>query len=122
MEIDVSRKSNDIIRTVVGAGTVIKGEIIIKDSGRIDGLVEGTVTSDQDVVIGEGGEVSGDIVARRAMIGGKVNGFINAKDKVVLEDKGHLDGNVRTRVLKVADGAFFHGNCIMLELNSGKKL
>jgi len=114
-------KPSDIISTVVGAGTQIKGEIRIRNSGRIDGIVEGSVTSDQDVVVGESGRIKGNIKSRRAVIGGKVVGFVNAKEKVVMEDKASLEGDIRTKRLSISDGARFNGNAFMLEENAGSK-
>ncbi|MFC1730331.1 polymer-forming cytoskeletal protein [candidate division KSB1 bacterium] len=114
-------KSSDIISTVVGAGTRIKGSINIKNSGRIDGIVEGGVTSSQDVVVGEGGFIEGRIVSRQAIIGGKVIGSIDARDKVVLESKAFLQGDIHTKKLRISDGAFFMGNAFMLQHHQSLK-
>ncbi len=110
-----NNKPNDIISTVVGAGTHLKGNLNINNSGRIDGIVEGGVTSDQDIIVGEGGSIEGHIISRKAIIGGKVIGYISAKEKVVLENKAHLEGDIRTKLLHISDGAFFNGNAFMLE-------
>ncbi|MCP4727958.1 MAG: polymer-forming cytoskeletal protein [bacterium] len=108
-------KPSDIIETVMGAGTFIKGIIRVKNSGRIDGIVEGEVISDQDIIIGETGEILGHIRAKRAVIGGKVRGEVKAVKRVVLEHKADLEGDIITESLKVSNGAVFNGNCRMLK-------
>ncbi|KPK91545.1 hypothetical protein AMJ80_07280 [bacterium SM23_31] len=106
---------SDIISTVVGRGTRIKGSIHIKNSGRIDGYVEGGVTADQDVIVGECGVIEGQITSLNAIIGGKVHGSVNAVKRVVLEEFADLKGDIRTEKLKIADGARFYGYCYMLK-------
>ena len=106
-------KSSDIINTVVGAGTRLKGTIDIKNSGRIDGMIEGGVTSDQEIIIGESGYIEGHIISRRAIIGGKVVGTVKANEKVILENKAVLTGDIHTNLLEILDGARFNGKTYM---------
>jgi len=108
-------KSSDIISTVVGAGTRVKGAISIKNSGRIDGYVDGGVTSDEEIVVGEGGAIEGHVVSKRVIVGGKVIGSITAKNKVILEEKAWLEGDIKTKSLRIANGAHFKGKVCMLE-------
>lgn len=115
-------QSNDVISTVVGRGTRIKGSIHIKNSGRIDGYVEGGVIADQDVIVGECGVIEGQIISRNAIIGGKVLGSVNAVERVVLEKDADLKGDIRTEKLKIADGARFYGYCYMLKESAPKQL
>ena len=113
---------SDIISTVVGRGTRIKGSIHIKNSGRIDGYVEGGVIADQDIIVGECGVIEGQIISRNAIIGGKVLGSVNAVKRVVLEKEADLKGDIRTEKLKIADGARFYGYCRMLKESVTKQL
>lgn len=115
-------KASDTIGTVVGRGTLIKGSIRIKDSGRIDGHVEGGVTSEQDVIVGEGGVIEGHVVSRSAVIGGMVLGSVKASTRVVLEENAVLQGDIYTEQLQIADGARFNGYCYMLKQNERKKI
>lgn len=111
-------KTSDIISTVVGAGTRIRGSINIINSGRIDGQVDGGVTSDQDVIVGEGGYVKGHIISKRAIIGGRVEGSVTAKKILILESKAYLEGDIITEILRVEDGARFNGKAFMLNNKS----
>lgn len=115
-------KVSDMIGTVVGRGTLIKGSIRIKNSGRIDGRVEGGVTSEEDVIVGEGGVIEGQVVSKTAVIGGKVLGSIKASTSVVLEENAELLGDIYTEQLRIADGAIFNGYCNMLKQGENKKI
>jgi cytoskeletal protein CcmA (bactofilin family) len=108
-------RSSDTISTVVGVGTRIRGSINIINSGRIDGQVDGGVTSDQDIIVGEGGYVKGHIISKRAIIGGRVEGSITAKKKLILESNADLEGDIKTKLLRVADGARFNGKAFMVD-------
>jgi cytoskeletal protein CcmA (bactofilin family) len=113
--------SSDIIATVIGRGTYVKGSIRLKNSGRIDGHIIGDVNSDQDVLIGESGIVEGSITARSAVIGGKVQGAIEAEKRVILEEKAELEGDIHTGHIRIVDGARFNGKCYMVkETDKGK--
>jgi len=115
-EIKSKLATSDLIGTVMGPGTHIKGSIHIKSSGRIDGLVEGEVRSDQDLIVGETGRIYGQITAKRAIIGGKVRGEVRAKLKVILENKADLKGDINTEKLQISEGAKFNGKCNMIKM------
>jgi cytoskeletal protein CcmA (bactofilin family) len=79
----------------------------------LDGEVQGDISSQGIVIIGENGGVNGQINADSVTIGGKVTGTIRAKDKVVLEAKANLKGDIITKTLLVEAGAIFNGNSKM---------
>jgi len=113
--IEDKSKTSDVIATVIGHGTYIKGAVNLKNSGRIDGCIIGDVVSDQDVLVGEGGIIEGGITARSAVIGGKVLGTIKTEKRVVLEENAELEGDIHTEQVKIVDGARFNGKCYMLK-------
>ena len=115
-------KTYAIISTVVGRGTKIKGSITIQKSGRIDGHVEGEVTSEQDVIVGEGGVIEGQVNSHSAIIGGKVLGTIHATSLVVLEEKADLRGDIHAAIIHIAEGAKFNGYCYMLKESERRKI
>ena len=115
-------KATNAISTVIGRGTHIAGPVKIKNSARIDGHIQGSVTSDQDIIIGEGGIVNGKIVSKTAIIGGKVRGTVTATKWVILEENAELLGDIHTEQLKIANGAKFNGYCYMLSEGEKNKL
>jgi cytoskeletal protein CcmA (bactofilin family) len=99
--------------TIIGTGVVIEGKLSSTGDVRIDGNVKGDIKANGNVTVGESGEVDGQINADIITLGGKVMGSINAKDKLVLESKAALKGDIITKILVVEAGAKFDGKSSM---------
>jgi cytoskeletal protein CcmA (bactofilin family) len=99
--------------TVISKGVKIEGKLSCSGNIRLDGEVQGDISSQGVVIIGEFGKVNGQINAENITIGGKVTGTVKAKDKVVLESKANLKGDITTKALMVEAGAVFNGNTKM---------
>ena len=99
--------------TVISKGVKIEGKLSCSGNIRLDGEVQGDISSQGVVIIGEFGKVNGQINADNITIGGKVTGTVKAKDKVVLEAKANLKGDITTKALMVESGAVFNGNTKM---------
>ncbi len=97
----------------VGAGTYLEGVIETSGSLRIDGKVKGTVKSSDRVTIGASGEVIGEIHAKSAIIGGRIEGDVHVEQKLILEKTSSLNGNLSTGKLIIDDGAHFNGKSAM---------
>ena len=70
--------------TVIGSGTVVEGVLKVASSARIDGVVNGDITSKGVVVIANEGKVNGNITAVDVIISGTVKGNVNTSGKVEL--------------------------------------
>jgi len=101
------------LNTFLGKGSVINGELEIEGGVRIDGMVKGSVKATETVVVGAEGVIEADIDTKIAVIGGNVNGVITAPEKVELQCKAVIIGEITTRNLIVEQGAIFHGKCNM---------
>jgi len=99
--------------TIISNGVKLEGKITSDGSVRVDGDVQGDVICKGNVTVGEMGEVNGQINADVITIGGKVNGSVNAKDKLVLESKANLKGDIFTKILVIEAGAKFDGKSSM---------
>jgi cytoskeletal protein CcmA (bactofilin family) len=99
--------------TFVNSGTVFTGELLVENDLSIEGTVKGTIRATGTVSIHQLGTVEGEIQAASVKIGGKVNGNVTANDRVILEGKAVLVGDLRTRELVIQEGAVFHGKCDM---------
>ena len=100
-------KSEEI--TIISNGVKIEGKITSSGNIRVDGEIQGDISSQSNVTIGEQGQVNGQINADVITIGGKVSGIIRAKEKLVLESRGNLKGDIFTKILVVEAGAKFDG-------------
>lgn len=98
---------------IIGAGTVIEGEIKSNGDVRIDGTIKGSVTSKAKVVIGSTGQVEGDVLCQNADISGSVKGKTTVSEMLFLKGQAKINGDIQTGKLVVEVGASFTGNCSM---------
>lgn len=96
----------------IGAGSTFKGDITVKGALRIDGEVEGTVTADS-LIVGEKAYIKGDINAKNANIGGRIEGNIYAEDLVEIGSKSYINGNITTGKISIAEGGIYNGKITM---------
>ena len=99
--------------TIISNGVKIEWKITSSGNIRVDGEVLGDIISQSNVSVGENGQVNGQINANVITIGGKVSGMIKAKEKLVLDSKGNLKGDIFTKILVVEAGAKFDGKSKM---------
>jgi cytoskeletal protein CcmA (bactofilin family) len=95
--------------TIISHGVKLEGKLTCVGSVRIDGSILGDVISQGNVTVGEQGEIIGQVNGQIIIVGGKVSGMINAKEKLMLESKANLKGDVFTKILVVEAGAYFYG-------------
>ena len=98
---------------LIGAGTVINGEIISNGDVRVDGTVVGSVSSKGKVVIGSTGNVEGEIVCQNADVSGKISGNISVAEILSLKATANLIGDIAASKLSIEPGANFMGSCTM---------
>ena len=107
------KKKQPPIRTLVGEGTLIHGELRFTDGLRIDGEVVGDVTAIGDgpsiLVISEKARVTGKVSGGHVIINGAVNGPIRSTELLELQPRAAIVGNVRYEVLEMHQGATVEG-------------
>lgn len=94
-------------------GSKIVGKIFADSDFRIDGEVEGTITCNGKVVIGQKGYLKGSISCINAEIIGKVDGDIVVSETLSLRSTAIIKGDVKTKILMVEPNAVFNGTCSM---------
>ena len=99
--------------SLVAPGTVIEGKVRTEGSIRVDGKIVGDLVSKADAAVGATGVVEGTVMAKNITLAGKVNGTVTATDKLILEGKSVLNGDIRASRLVVDEGAMFDGQCAM---------
>lgn len=93
--------------------TKIKGDITSEADFRIDGKLEGNVTTSGKVVIGKDGYINGKVECVNADIEGKFNGELHVKDLLSLKSSAYIEGTVSVAKLAVEPGATFNAACTM---------
>ena len=86
----------------------IEGSITFHKELLIDGKVQGQVTSDGVLTIGENAKIHGEIQTKSVTVHGKVHGNITA-ERCELKSNCTLEGDVKAARLIIEDGATFIG-------------
>ncbi len=98
---------------LIGAGTVIEGDIRSNGDIRIDGTVHGKVISKAKVVVGSTGIVEGDVSCQNSDLSGTIKGKMNVSELLFLKSSAKIIGDIVTGKLVVEVGAAFTGSCNM---------
>ena len=98
---------------LIGAGTVIEGDVRSVGDIRIDGTVHGNVVSKAKVVVGSTGIIEGDVNSQHADISGMIKGKITVSELTFLKSAARIVGDIVTGKLVVEVGASFTGSCNM---------
>jgi cytoskeletal protein CcmA (bactofilin family) len=98
---------------IIGTETKLKGDLESTGDIRIDGKIEGHVTVKQRLVLGEGGNIKGDIEANDAVIAGLLQGNIRVDQTLILKPTARIDGDILTDKIVIESGAQFNGRCSM---------
>lgn len=98
---------------VIGAKTVVKGEITGDEDVIVEGQIEGEIRISRDLRVGVGGLVKATVDAQSVIVSGEVVGDCSAAQRVEIQASGRLTGNIRAPRIVIAEGALFKGNSDM---------
>ncbi len=101
------------IDSLIGAGTVVRGDVVFTGGLRIDGTIEGNVTTADaqpgTLVVSEQARVDGRIIVSHVVVNGTVNGPIVARDYLELQRRARVDGDLTYRTIEMQLGAVVAG-------------
>ncbi len=99
--------------TQIASGTKVVGQISGSAELVIEGVVEGEIDLQSQVVVGAQGRVEGRIRALTVQVGGKVHGDVIGTERVEVLASGSLEGDVTSPRVRIKEGAFFKGKVEM---------
>jgi cytoskeletal protein CcmA (bactofilin family) len=97
-------------KAIIGRSVRIKGDIFAKEELVIDGEVEGNITLQDRLTVGDSGKVKASIKAREVIVFGTIQGNVEVAEKIAIRDKGSLVGDIKTAGIAIDDGAYFKGS------------
>lgn len=104
-----NEKPCNTIDTLIGATTEMKGDITFAGGLRIDGKVKGNITARADdnstLVLSENAAVTGDVSVPHMIVNGKIKGNVRSVERLELQAKAEITGDVVYKVLEIAAGA-----------------
>lgn len=100
---------DDIQTTTLGRESKFKGELTCEGPVRVLGAIEGRITGQGEILIAEGSNCKASIDGRIVTIDGAVEGDVIARERLQLNNKARVRGDITAAALTVAEGAAFIG-------------
>lgn len=98
---------------IIGPGTVITGDITTNGDVRVDGTLNGKLIVKGKLVLGNTGQVEGEVACQNADISGGIKGKITISELLSLKGTAKINGDIITNKLAIEPGANFTGSCSM---------
>ena len=95
--------------TVIGSDVVIKGEMTLEKGLRVDGTIEGSVSTKGKLILGKSGTLKATVRAGNFTLEGKVEGNVTVGDRFQIEASGVVHGDIVAPKLIVQEGATLCG-------------
>ncbi len=96
-------------KNILSRDVEIKGSIKFQNELIIDGKIEGEITSEGVLTVGENAEIKGEIRTKSVTVLGRVNGNITVQERCELKAKAQLVGDLKAARLTIEEGATFVG-------------
>jgi len=108
-----NRKRQPPIRSLIGEGTVLTGNVEFSDGMRVDGEVHGDLVAAQGspslLVVGAKAKVCGRVNAEHVIIVGEVLGPVHCSGLLELQPSARIIGDVHYQLLEMHPGAVIDG-------------
>jgi cytoskeletal protein CcmA (bactofilin family) len=104
----------------LGKGSRVNGKLVFEGTVRIEGHVEGEISAQDTLVIGETAVVNAQVNGTSIVVHGRVTGDLTARKRVEIRAPGKLYGNITTPCLVIHEGVVFEGQCSMTGAEPGR--
>ncbi len=99
---------------VVGRGISVQGTVQDAERLVVEGTVEATMISADELSIAQGGIFRGEVEVGDAEVAGTIDGTLTVRGNLVVRTTGKVLGTARCRRLQVEDGGAITGRIEML--------
>jgi cytoskeletal protein CcmA (bactofilin family) len=100
-------------RSCIGSGMLIVGNIECNGPAQVFGRIQGELRA-SDLLIGDGAQVEGSVIAQDVTVCGQVKGTIRAV-RVKLQNGGAVEGDIFHRSLSIDENSQFEGSSRRVE-------
>src|SRR5213080_1162653 len=97
----------------IGSGMAIVGNIECNGPAQVFGRIKGELRA-SDLLIGDGAEIEGSVIAQDVTVCGRVKGTIHAV-RVKLQNGGSVEGDIFHRSLSIDENSLFEGSSRRVE-------
>lgn len=98
---------------LIGNGTKIIGDITSNGDLRIDGVLKGNIKINGKLVVGQTGNIEGNIQCQNADVSGEIHGTITVTELLSLKASAKVLGDIVTGKIAIEPNATFTGTCKM---------
>ncbi|MBI3900327.1 MAG: polymer-forming cytoskeletal protein [Gammaproteobacteria bacterium] len=120
-----NEKPCNTIETLVGARTELKGDLTFSGGLRIDGKLKGNVTAKGDgnstLILSENALIIGNVTVPHIIINGTIKGTVRAAERIELQPKAEITGDVYYKVMEMASGAAINGNLLRESIDTNRE-
>jgi len=95
--------------TQIKEGSVIKGNMESAQSIRVDGFITGDLISKEKIIIGEMGEIGGNLSGGDISIDGFINGDVISNGLLKLSSSSKVYGSIFAKQISIDTGAELNG-------------
>lgn len=99
-----------LTRNVLNSDVEVVGSLRFSDDLLIDGTVEGDISSEGVLSVGQNAVIRAEINTKSVIIHGKVIGNVTVTDRVELKSTAELVGDIQAASLAIEGGAIFIGH------------
>ena len=99
--------------TVISAGATVTGALRGEGIIQVEGTVEGEIELNGAVIVTPTGLVKGPVTADVIRLAGRIEGVVTARERLLLQKTGRLEGDMSTPSLEVEDGGRLNGRSTM---------
>lgn len=103
------------ICAIIEEGCRFEGNLSFNGVVRIAGIINGSIFSNDTLIVSEGAVINADINANIILISGTVKGNIKATSRVEIRRPARFEGTITAPSLIVEEGVIFHGVTKMKE-------
>ncbi len=109
-------KPQNRIDSLIGAGTVIEGDLNFSGGMRIDGQVNGNVVATpgkpSTLVLSELAQINGNVNVTHLVVNGVINGSVTASEYLELQSKAKVTGDLSYDTIEIQLGAVVDGRLL----------
>jgi len=109
-------KNLNKIETLIGNNCHINGNFTGTGVLKVDGIIDGDIFWEDDVILGSKSEINGNILCNNAYINGNVNGNIKCKNILTLQSDGKIKGDITVKKIIVNESGILDGKCTMIDI------
>ena len=97
----------------LGKGSRVTGKLVFEGTVRLEGHVEGEITAQDTLVVGETAVINAQINGTSIVVHGTIKGDVTARKRLEIHAPGKVYGNISVPSLVIHEGVVFEGQCTM---------